>query len=457
MAEPVSDHVAPGPLSARLDTGWLSGWIREQRWFAAKSQTLTGLELVEEAAIDDSLSLAICQVQLSSGTHELYQLALAEQDGEVRVGSLVGTSRALSLLQAIESGREIDGMHGCFCFRHVGDDPAPRHAAGLTAEHVRAIGAEQSNSSIVFDDHFILKLFRRLESGINPELELLRFLTTHGYPHIAPLHGWYEYEGEPLAATLGILQEFVTDGVDGWQLALEEIPRDPASFLARLASLGAATAQLHSVLASDASDPAFTPEEPSSESANLLSATLDDEIERMFGRLPDDPRMQEISDLAQQVQELLTTMPSFTAGGRNIRLHGDYHLGQTISTDHGWTLLDFEGEPARSLTARRAKRSPLRDVASMLRSFSYATWAVKLQRGLEPPEGFEQQAREAFLEAYLHEVEPTLLPSGQAQIDNQLAIFELEKALYELRYELDNRPDWVAIPVAGIRRIVESA
>jgi trehalose synthase-fused probable maltokinase len=149
-------------------------------------------------------------------------------------------------------------------------------------------------------------------------------------------------------------------------------------------------------------------------------------------------------------------MPSFSAGGRNIRLHGDFHLGQTISTDHGWTLLDFEGEPARSLTARRAKRSPLRDIASMLRSFSYATWAVKLQRGLEPPEGFEEQARQAFLDAYLHEVEPTLLPSGQAQIENQLAIFELEKALYELRYELDNRPDWVAIPVAGIRRIVES-
>jgi predicted trehalose synthase len=443
-------------LASRLDNEWLTQWIREQRWFAAKSQTLTGLEIAEEAAIDESLSLAICQVLLSSGAHELYQLAVAERDGEVVMGTLVESGRALVLLDAIETGREVHGVHGCFCFRHVGDDPAPGHAGQIAVDAVRAIGGEQSNSSIVFDNRFILKLFRRLESGINPELELLRFLTAHGYPHIASLHGWYEYEGEPLAATLGILQEFVTDGVDGWQLALDEIPHAPATFLARLASLGIATAQLHSVLASDASDPAFSPEEPSNESTSLLTATLDDEIERMFGRMPDDPELMEIADLAQQVREHLQAMPSFSAGGRNIRLHGDFHLGQTISTDHGWTLLDFEGEPARSLTARRAKRSPLRDIASMLRSFSYATWAVKLQRGLEPPEGFEEQARQAFLDAYLHEVEPTLLPSGQAQIENQLAIFELEKALYELRYELDNRPDWVAIPVAGIRRIVES-
>src|ERR1700753_1894939 len=205
MAEPV--HEAPGPLSARLDPEWLTEWIRGQRWFASKSQALTSLELVEEVAVNENLSLAICQIQLASGAHELYQLALAEQDGEILLGQLINASRALSLLDAIESGRSLQGSHGRFCFLHVGEDPAPRHvSASELAGAVRPVGAEQSNSSIVFDDQFILKLFRRLESGINPELEMLRFLTLHGYPHIAPLHGWYEYEGEPLAATLGILQ-----------------------------------------------------------------------------------------------------------------------------------------------------------------------------------------------------------------------------------------------------------
>ena len=175
----------------------------------------------------------------------------------------------------------------------------------------------------------------------------------------------------------------------------------------------------------------------------------------MFGQLPESPETAPIADLAQEVRERLVNLPQFPGGGRNIRIHGDYHLGQTMHTEEGWTLLDFEGEPARPLTARRAKRSPLRDIASMLRSFSYASWAVRLQRGLAAPDDFEQRAREVFLDAYLQAVEPALLPSGQAQVESQLAIFELEKALYELKYELDNRPDWIAIPAAGIRRIVE--
>ena len=139
-----------------------------------------------------------------------------------------------------------------------------------------------------------------------------------------------------------------------------------------------------------------------------------------------------------------------------IRTHGDYHLGQTLSTPRGWVIIDFEGEPGRALPERRQKRSPLRDVASMLRSFAYVTSAVELLRGQRAPEDFEQRARSRFLERYLERVDPTLLPAGEAQIANLLSIYELEKAIYELQYELDNRPDWVAIPVAGIRRLLES-
>jgi trehalose synthase-fused probable maltokinase len=139
-----------------------------------------------------------------------------------------------------------------------------------------------------------------------------------------------------------------------------------------------------------------------------------------------------------------------------IRTHGDFHLGQTLYTPRGWVIIDFEGEPARPLPERRQKRSPLRDVASMLRSFAYATSAVEIQRGRSAPDGFEERARETFLEHYFDAVEPTLLPSGSAAVANLLSVFELEKAIYELQYEFDNRPDWVTIPVAGILRMLES-
>jgi maltokinase len=143
-------------------------------------------------------------------------------------------------------------------------------------------------------------------------------------------------------------------------------------------------------------------------------------------------------------------------GGRLIRTHGDYHLGQTMLTDRGWVVLDFEGEPARPLPERRRKRSPLRDVAGMLRSFSYVTAGARLLRGVDVADDWEDRARAVFLEGYFSRVEPSLLPPGEAPTRQLLAVFELEKAVYELRYELNNRPDWVAIPVAGILRLLES-
>jgi maltokinase len=286
---------------------------------------------------------------------------------------------------------------------------------------------------------------------------MLRFLTARGFPNIAPLYGWFEYEGQSLAATLGIAQEFIPDGRDGWELALNEIVEDPETFLQQLGSLGAITAQMHNTLAADHGDPAFSPEEPSVESISLLTATIDEDIERIFLRLPDDERLAPINGRGQEVRERLAARAHIGIGGKHIRIHGDYHLGQTLQTPRGWVILDFEGEPARPLPERRQKRSPLRDVASMLRSFAYTTSAVQLQRGGQAPPDFERRARDRFLEHYFAEIDSTLLPAGQAAIANMLAIFELEKAIYELRYELDNRPEWVSIPVAGIARILESA
>jgi len=214
---------------------------------------------------------------------------------------------------------------------------------------------------------------------------------------------------------------------------------------------------LHNALAADASDPSFAPEEPSFESVALLSASIDEEIEQVFLYLPDKPSLAPIAGRGEEVRDRLRLLSNIGPVGRVIRHHGDYHLGQVLWSDQDdWLVLDFEGEPARSLPERRRKRSPLRDVAGMLRSFAYVAQAAPILRGGTAPDGWEDRCRQSFLDGYLSVVDPSLLPAGEAAIARLLSVFELEKAVYELRYELDNRPDWVDIPVAGILRILET-
>ncbi|HEY7604608.1 MAG TPA: phosphotransferase, partial [Gaiellaceae bacterium] len=307
-----------------------------------------------------------------------------------------------------------------------------------------------------FDDELILKVYRRLEAGINPELEMLRFLSEHEFENVPPLHGWYAYHGRPAESTLGVLQAFVPDGRDGWELALDELVDAPERFLGRLRRLGEVTGAMHTCLASDSTDPCFAPEEPSPESLGLLTATIDEEIDRAFIDLPDDlEAIDPIRQRGQEIRERLRLWTHLGGGGRSIRHHGDFHLGQTILVDDDWVILDFEGEPARSLPERRQKRSPLRDVAGMVRSFAYAASAVDLLRGAEAPPGWEERARTEFLDGYLGAVDPLLVPPGPEAFEKLLSVYELEKAVYELRYELSMRPDWLPIPVAGILRILE--
>jgi trehalose synthase-fused probable maltokinase len=164
-----------------------------------------------------------------------------------------------------------------------------------------------------------------------------------------------------------------------------------------------------------------------------------------------------VAGRGEEVRDRLRLLTHIGQVGKLIRHHGDYHLGQALWTkEDDWLILDFEGEPARTVAERRRKRSPLRDVAGMLRSFAYAASASVIQRGVEPPAGWEEECRSEFLAGYLATIEPGLLPSGAQSIERLLMVFELEKAVYELRYELDNRPDWVSIPVAGIVRMLES-
>jgi maltokinase len=195
------------------------------------------------------------------------------------------------------------------------------------------------------------------------------------------------------------------------------------------------------------------------ESTSLITATIDEEIERVFVDLPEgNEALEPIRHRGEEVRDRLSLLSHIGAAGKLIRHHGDLHLGQTLlagGRDPIWIVLDFEGEPARPLLERRRKRSPLRDVAGMLRSFAYAASAGEIQRGTPAPEGWEERTREAFLSGYFASVEPSLLPPGEANARTLLTVFELEKAVYELRYELNNRPDWVGIPVAGIARLLE--
>ncbi|HWD63726.1 MAG TPA: phosphotransferase [Solirubrobacteraceae bacterium] len=456
-------------LAALLDCPHLRDWITKQRWYASKTRPVTGIDIVEEIPLrrQPTLVLALAQARFAQGTHELYQLPLGvarrdeessipatpigETDELVAYDAVLDPVHARELLRRVEEGGDLPTSEGMLSFRCLDN--------GITVSDdmpVRPVGVEQSNSSLVFGDRYVLKVFRKIEPGINPELELLRFLTARGFPNIAALHGWYEYEGAALAGTLGVAQQFVPDATDGWTLALDEAVSVPDRFLEQLGDLGLATAQMHTALASDAGDPAFSPEEPSQEAISLLTATIDEDIERMFLRLPEDDRLAPIIGRGEDVRERLAARAQVGLSGKQIRIHGDYHLGQTLFSPRGWVILDFEGEPARALPERRQKRSPLRDVASMLRSFAYVSSAAERLRGQPVPEDFERRARLTFLESYFSEVDPTLLPAGETAVQNLLAIFELEKAIYELRYELDNRPDWVGIPVAGIERLLET-
>jgi len=454
----------------RLDESALVDYVTAQRWYGSKSQEIAGVRIIDAVPLpvsDDARCwVAIAEIRFHPGTHDTYQLLLGARpagegwsDGVISeveswtvYDAITDPQLSTGLVELMRSGTSLPGAEGTIELRST------EEAARLTRlPEPRGVKGEQSNSSVVFGDELILKLYRRLEAGINPELELLRFLTARRFPNIASLHGWHAYSGRPIDATLGVLQRFVVDGIDGWDLALGSLAGDPEAFLDTVRQLGTVTGAMHTALASDPSDPGFAPEVPSVESLGLLVASVDEEIERVFVDLPHDlDDLEPIVGRAEEVREQLRMLSHAGSVGRVIRHHGDYHLGQVLWTGADWIVIDFEGEPARSLSERRQKRSPLRDVAGMLRSFAYVAAAAPVLTDAEPPPDFEERARDQFLAGYFDAVEPSLLPPGDEAIGRLLSVYELEKAVYELRYELDNRPDWIRIPVAGIERLLRA-
>jgi trehalose synthase-fused probable maltokinase len=447
----------------------LASWVTAQRWFSSKLRDVHEFRVLDLIALeseDPVVAIAIAEARFGSGRHEVYQVPIAVRPlssgwdegvihtstGHVVYDALIDTAADAVLARQFAAGATIERPAGCVRF-HWNSAVAPPSAVPVT----RAMGAEQSNTSVVLDERLALKVFRRIQPGINPELEMLRFLAAQGFTQIAELAGWCVYTGELMDATLGVVQRYVGGSRDGWEVALDALVAEDRSFLDRLGELGSVTGAMHATLSSVADDPDFAPEEPTVETLSLLIATIDEQIERTFDDLPELPALAAIAGRGEEVRDHLQSLAHIGVRGRLIRVHGDYHLGQTVFGPDGWVILDFEGEPARPLLERRRKRSPLRDVAGMLRSFAYAAAAAEFLRGAHVPEGWETEARTRFLDGYMASADPAILPIRQASIEKLLAILELERAMYELAYDLNNRPDWVPIAVASISRLLEPA
>jgi maltokinase len=324
-------------------------------------------------------------------------------------------------------------------------------APGEEASRVRPMGAEQSNTSLVFDERLVLKVFRRVHDGPNPDVEVTAELAAHGFDHVAAPVGVWERDDRHLA----VAQPFLAGGAEGWALALTSLRDlyasdcdDPAEcggdFGAEASRLGELTARMHLALAA-----AFGVRPAD---ARAWSSVMRAQLERVGRSRP-------WHEAAASVLDHVRDLPS---AGASIRVHGDYHLGQVLRGDPGWYVLDFEGEPARSLEERRRPSSPLKDVSGMLRSFDYAV-AVALREQDEVDQSrcaplgrrWDEHNRGAFLESYLAtDGIGALLPGEISDTMTALRAWELDKAVYEVAYEEAHRPDWVAIPEDAIARLV---
>jgi maltokinase len=430
-----------------LDETMLVEYLREQRWFGARSREISRATPVDVVSLgESSISVALVDVHFKAGTRDLYQLLIEERDGATLDGSAVAaTGRRLIELAAHNEKRE--GSDGRLRFNSI----RPIEHMGSAATKVT--DGEQSNTSIVAGD-LILKAYRRVEAGVNPELEMLLFFAEHDFVHVPGLAAWYGYEGNHVEATLGIVQLFVASAVDGWKLGLDEVPRAPNEFLDRIEALGSVVATMHTVLASDTTDAAFAPEDPTPETTGLLAARMQEGVDSIFDEFGDREELAPLIGRRDDAHALIAALGGSLAPGRLIRTHGDLHLGQTLWNGKDWFIIDFEGEPIRAASNRRQKAFPLRDVAGIMRSFSYLVHGLE-NAGNRGPDNWEQRARTRLFAGYRAAAPAAVLPITVEAQERQVALFELERAFYELRYELEHRPDFVAIPVDSIVTILE--
>jgi maltokinase len=428
-----------------IDRARLPDFLRTRRWFGGKASPVKHVEVIEQVDLG-GYTLVVLEVVYELGLPERYLTPLrAREDGALEEG-LEDDDLARELLNVVRQQRKVPGAGGCLRGEYLGD--ADQLHAISTKPTVRQITVEQSNSSVVFDERVIMKVIRKIDFGNNPEWEMGQFLRKHGFRNMPRLLGGLVLEGA-VHSTVAVLHDFVTVDSDGWEWMLEQFrasPKPGPAVLAEVRQLGATLAEMHAVLASPTDDPVFASEPILREDLQRWASSIIGEMGVTIADARD--RVPELSKLHDPLMERVGKLAGLQPSGLKIRHHGDLHLGQTLRSRGNWLIFDFEGEPVRTYAQRREKHTPLRDVAGMLRSFAYACARVELQGA---PEG-ERLAptRQAFLEGYRGASRVKNLLPRDRDFEVMLQALEIEKVLYELRYEISHRPDWVAIPVRSL-------
>jgi maltose alpha-D-glucosyltransferase/alpha-amylase len=460
---------------ADLERLTLPEYLPKQRWFGGKSRQIQKVKVVDWAEFAGA-AMMFLEVTYDSGVAEEYFAPFLIRDGAL-LDALQDDAFCTALLSLNEVATHSGKIRGGIAVT----DPSLA---------IRRGSAEQSNSSIIYGDRFILKLFRRQQVGPNPDIEIGRYLTAvAGFDRIPHFEGSIEYLRNSAHRTdLAIVQGFAKNEGDGWAWTTDELERyfetashttfpsapDSArdhvgAYIDAASVLGQRTAELHLALAAS-NDPAFAPEALTIGEIEAMAARTRDEVAQAFtllkaglSRLPDNSI--EMAGLALGRQKRITDrliLPWQARDyGKRTRIHGDYHLGQVLRAKNDFVILDFEGEPARPLEQRRAKYTPLKDVAGMLRSFSYAANSTLMAYTTRHPDSmaslepwarlWEQTVSAEFLNAYRETAAAGgILPGADEDFHRLLDACTIEKAIYELTYELNNRPNWIRIPLTGI-------
>jgi maltose alpha-D-glucosyltransferase/alpha-amylase len=441
--------------------GTLPSYLRAQRWFGGRSRYVTEARVVDSVPLAEAV-VQMVEVRYREGDPETYVLPLTpDQEGRV-VDALGEATFNHHLLDAIVRRRRFRGRSGDLIAL-----PMP-HLSRLTKGDEdlmpRLATVEQTNNSVIFGERLILKLFRRIEEGVHPDLELTRFLTEVRFPNIAPVAGALVYRRHHgHSAVVAMLQAYVPNQGDAWNHALTELTAEGDAierYLPYASLLGQRTAELHLALASRPDDPAFAPEptltldarsiyQSIRSVANQVMPSLRRHLECLDDEAREDAR--EVLALEGHLNDRLRRVIERPLSARRIRCHGDYHLGQVLFTGADFVIIDFEGEPARPMRERRLKRWAFKDVAGMLRSYAYLGRAAQVANASE----WVKAVSQAFLDAYLSTAAgASFLPPSDEERELLLETMLIEKALYEIRYELDHRPDWVSIPLHGLRELL---
>ena len=484
-----ADRTLTRETLARIAGDVLVRFLGGRRWFGAKGASVRGARVVDVIPVpwgEGRMAIAAVDVELGDDRVERYQLPLVWDGGDGIADATEDPRFRAGLAEALANGIVLEGDGARWIPESLGGE-----AGRIVGAESRLSTAEQSNTSIIYGDAAILKLFRRLEDGENPDVEIGRFLTARtgftGTPALLASARLESHDGRRSVAA--ILQRYVLGSGDAWAYALESArrfvgaPEDDSlapPFIDDARSLARVTRAMHDALASDPSDPDFAPQAATRDDvtrwASAAKRSIADALSLLHAAVERGTMTGEAAAAARVLLRRRAEFPALVDeiehdvrddAGMRIRHHGDYHLGQVLRTPDGaFMVIDFEGEPARALAERRMRHSPLRDVAGMLRSFAYAAATAVAEVATRAPRPavevrsgrWLRETRRAFMEAYLTHGgpgAPGILPRHRASAGQLAAMFEIEKVFYELRYELNNRPDWAWIPLRGIARLTE--